>query len=241
MVSRKTWKGPARYRAGPFQLCPAGRSKPLVAGPTSYPPRNRVASAASVFRLLGSRRPAGRTVRARPGRARCSRSLRPPPAGQPAGSLHHAAPGQAEPGTPKPDARPRDEVASRSAAGDARRGNAGPVHQAPPRRSSPAAVRLASPGPARTPAPVRLPGLAQSGPGCWPAPGCAPSPDLQSASRPATRSRSSLDRVSGPSAASAARRAATPRSASSGGTPSCASRREFPVRSCGVVSGCSHQ
>ena len=56
----------------------------------------------------------------------------------------------------------------------------------------------------------------------------------------ATRSRSAA-RVSGPSAVSAARTTATALAASSGGTPSCASRREFPVRICGVVSGCSHQ
>ena len=50
-----------------------------------------------------------------------------------------------------------------------------------------------------------------------------------------TRSRSSA-RVSGPSVARERSITPTPRSASAGGTPSCASRRVLPVSSCGVVS-----
>ena len=54
------------------------------------------------------------------------------------------------------------------------------------------------------------------------------------------RARAAGSRVSGPSSASARSIASTPRSASPGDTPSCASRRAFPVNSGGVVSACSH-
>ncbi len=47
--------------------------------------------------------------------------------------------------------------------------------------------------------------------------------------------------VSGPSAVTARSITAAPRSASAGGTPSCASLRALPRSSGGVVSGCSHQ
>ena len=59
---------------------------------------------------------------------------------------------------------------------------------------------------------------------------------------PAAAIRSaSWARVSGPSAVSARSMTATARSASAGGTPSCASLRALPRSSGGVVSGCSHQ
>ena len=122
-------------------------------------------------------RPAAVAAAARPPRAAGWPAARP---GRPLAASRRTGPGRAghrEARCP-PTGRGRGPLP-----GHARRGNAGPVHRAPPRGSSPAAVRPASPGPARTPGLVRPPGRARSGPGCWPAPGCAPSPGLRSAPR----------------------------------------------------------
>jgi len=235
--------GRCRLAAGACQHAWLAAANLWWPGRTSYPPRNRVTSAASAFRAarvsassrangasttwpramfqvaaalppasangrnspltvtirrcgptiesrkpsraaMDRTRPAAVAVAARPPRAAGSPAARP---GRPLAVSRRTGPGRAG----HPEARcPPTGRGLGPPPGHARRGNAGPVHRAPPRGSSPAAVRLASPGPARRPGPVRLADLARSGPGCWPAPGCAPSPDLRSAPGSGDRSRS---------------------------------------------------